>query len=115
MNELTHPRAPKILPWLAHKAGVDDRRALALWHTALRQAARTHAPDTSAYWQSAVDRLEELLANESRREDIASFGWRPWARDLACSLAVRLEILDEFALGPLRATRIWARHLDHHA
>jgi len=106
MNELTHLRAPKILPWLAHKAGVDDRRAEILWHAALRHAAYTHAPDTSAYWQAAMDRLLELIAAESRREDAASFGWRPWARGLADVWAVRMDVFDEIALTPIRTWRI---------
>lgn len=106
MNESTFAKAPKILPWLAHKAGIDDRRALSLWQAALRHAAHAHAPDTSDYWQAALDRLEELIAAESRREDAASFGWRPWARTLAEAWTVRMDMFDEIALAPIRAWRI---------
>ncbi|HZV54987.1 MAG TPA: hypothetical protein VFF82_08605 [Rhodocyclaceae bacterium] len=110
MNDLTHAKAPKILPWLAHKAGIDDRRALTLWHAALRHAAHIHTPETSDYWQAAMDRLLELIAAESRRADAASFGWRPWARNLAEAWTVRMDIYDDFALAPIRAWRILGQH-----
>jgi hypothetical protein len=106
MNETLLAKAPKILPWLAHKAGIDDRRALTLWHAALRHAAHNHAPNTSDYWHAAIDRLPELIAAESRREDAASFGWRPWARSLAESWTTRMDVLDQIALAPIRAWRI---------
>ncbi|MDR2001249.1 MAG: hypothetical protein LBP94_06945 [Zoogloeaceae bacterium] len=83
MNKPTFAKAPKILPWLAHKAGIDSHRAETLWHTALRYAALAHAPDAPEYWPAAMDRLLDLLAAESRREDLASFGWHPWAHSLA--------------------------------
>jgi hypothetical protein len=106
MIESTLAKAPMILPWLAHKAGIDDRRALTLWHAALRHAAHTCRPDTSAYWQAATDRLLELIDAESRREDAASFGWRPWARNVADVWTLRMDIYDDIALAPIRAWRI---------
>ncbi|MBI4984989.1 MAG: hypothetical protein HZC24_06515 [Rhodocyclales bacterium] len=111
MNETTLAKAPKILPWLAHKAGIDDRRALTLWHAALRHAAHAHAPETSDYWQAAMDRLLELIAAESQRADVESFGWRPWARSLADVWTVRMDIFDEIALAPIRAWRILGQNL----
>jgi hypothetical protein len=110
MNETLLAKAPKILPWLAHKAGIDDRRALTLWHAALRHAAHGHVPETSDYWQAAVSRLHELIAAESQREDAASFGWRPWARSIADVWAVRMDMFDEIGLAPVRAWRILGQH-----
>lgn len=106
MNETSLAKAPKILPWLAHKAGIDDRRALTLWHAALRHAARDHVPETSDYWQAAIHHLLDLIAVESQREDVASFGWRPWARNIADVWTTRMNVLDEIALAPIRAWRI---------
>jgi hypothetical protein len=106
MNEPTFAKAPKILPWLAHKAGIDDRRAETLWHAALRHAAHTHAANTSEYWQAAMDHLVELIAAESQRQDAASFGWRPWARSLSDVWSLRMEVFDEVAQAPIRAWRI---------
>lgn len=110
MNEPTLAKAPMILPWLAHKAGIDDRRAETLWHAALRHAAHTHVAETPDYWQAAMARLQELIAAESRREDLASFGWRPWARNLSELWTLRMDILDEIALAPVRAWRILGQH-----
>jgi hypothetical protein len=110
MKENTLAKAPKILPWLAHKAGIDDQRALTLWHAALRHAGQNHAPETSKYWQAATDKLRELIAAESRREDAASFGWRPWARSVANVWSVRMDVLDEIAQAPIRTLRILGQH-----
>lgn len=101
------PHGPKILPWLAHKAGIGEQRAEMLWQAALRHADRVagRAP-TSAYWQVAMDHLHELIAAESQREDVASFGWRPWSRSLAQAWSTRLEVLDEIALARIRTWRI---------
>jgi hypothetical protein len=110
MNETPLAKAPMILPWLAHKAGIDDRRAETLWQAALRHAAHAHAPDTSDYWQTAMDRLLELIAAESRKEDAASFGWRPWARGLADLWTARMDVLDVIGQAPIRAWRILGQH-----
>jgi hypothetical protein len=110
MNNPTPAKAPKILPWLAHKAGIDERRAEILWHAALSHAAHEHAPDTPEYWRAAMDCLLDLLAAESQREDLASFGWRPWVRCLANFWIERMSILDAMALASERAWRIVGQH-----
>jgi hypothetical protein len=111
MIESPLAKAPKILPWLAHKAGIDDRRALTLWHAALRHAALAYRSGTSEYWQAAMDQLLELIAAESQREDVASFGWRPWARSMADVWTLRMDVLDEIALAPVRTWRILGQHM----
>ena len=114
-NDHRHHPAPKILPWLAHKAGIDEVRAEILWQAALKHADQTVAagaanePVSSDYWQAALAKLHELIAAEAQREDVASFGWRPWARTVACAWAARIEAIDKLALAPVRAWRI----LDH--
>ena len=98
-----HP--PMLLPWLAHKAGISERRAEILWGAALRHAAiRCGEAETPAYWQTAMDRLLELIAAESLREDAASFGWRPWARAQARLYSAPVEAFDAMALT---STRVW--------
>lgn len=74
------PKSPKLLPWLAKKAGISERRAEALWRDACRHAAHRAEAGSSTYHKAAIDRLMELVTAESLREDAASFGWRPWAR-----------------------------------
>jgi hypothetical protein len=80
MKPVNPTHAPKLLPWLAKKAGIDMRLAEKLWQDASRYAANHATPDTSDYFKIAIDRLLELVAAESLRADAASFGWRPWAR-----------------------------------
>lgn len=60
-------KAPKMLPWLARKAGISDSRADALWAEAIVCATeRTGWVGTSEYWQVAVDRLLELIEIEKQ-------------------------------------------------
>jgi len=101
------PHGPKILPWLAHKAGIGEQRAEMLWQAALRHADRVAGQASSSdYWQVAMDHLRQLIAAESQREDVASFGWRPWSRNLAQAWSTRLEVLDQIALARIRTWRI---------
>jgi hypothetical protein len=102
----TTPRTPKILPWLAHKAGISLSRAETLWHTARCHAETlTGEADTPAYWQAAMDHLLELVAAESLREDAAAFGWRQWTRHYKRAWAVPLGILDALTLNSVRGWR----------
>lgn len=56
---------PKILPWLARKAGIGEARAEELWHDAIRYATlKTGWVGTSEYWRVAVERLIELIELE---------------------------------------------------
>lgn len=100
----TTSKTPKLLPWLAKKAGIGDRRAITLWLESERWAARRAAADSSAYYKLAVDRLLELVAAESLREDAASFGWRPWARAQARFWAVSMQVAQQ---GSALAARGW--------
>lgn len=99
-----YPKTPKLLPWLAKKAGISDARATILWHEAERWAARQASAGSSAYFKLAVDRLLELVAAESLRADAASFGWRPWARAQARLWAVSMQAAQQ---GSLLSSRLW--------
>ncbi|MGB0127998.1 MAG: hypothetical protein WBP72_10195 [Rhodocyclaceae bacterium] len=58
-------KTPKILPWLARKAGISDQRAEQLWGDALRHATRTTEwVGTPEYWTVAMDKLNELIDAE---------------------------------------------------
>ena len=70
-------KTPKILPWLARRAGVSDSRADLLWRAACLQAASiTGEQDSSRYWSTAQERLLDLLARERWRTH-PPFAW-PW-------------------------------------
>ncbi len=97
--------SPKLLPWLASKAGIPMHRAETLWQAALCHAETvTGETETPAYWQAAMDRLLELVAAESLREDAASFGWRSWTRLNKRVWQAPLNVLDALTLN---ATRGW--------
>jgi hypothetical protein len=102
----TTPRTPMILPWLAHKAGISQDRAEAVWQAALCHAkAVTGETDTPACWTAATDRLFELIAAESLREDAAAFGWRQWSRHNKRAWAAPLAVLDALTLNSVRGWR----------
>ena len=57
--------ALKMLPWLAHKAGISEERAEELWVEAVRHATdRTGTVGSSEHSKIAVDRLQELIEGE---------------------------------------------------
>lgn len=108
MNDITRFRAPMILPWLAHKAGISERRAETLWSAACRFAAnRGLEAETPDYWKTAMDRLLELIAAESLREDDASFGWRPWLRAQSRYWETPIALWDALAQPYIRSWRQW--------
>lgn len=98
--------SPKLLPWLASRAGISLRRAEILWQTALRHAeSTTGETETPACWQAAMDCLLELVAAESLREDSASFGWRNWTRLNERVWQAPLTVLDALSLNAARGWR----------
>lgn len=103
---MTHPPTPMLLSWLASKAGIPPHRAEMLWQAAQRHAAHaTGEHETAAYWSVAMDRLHELMAAESLREDAASFGWRRWTRLNNRVWQAPLEVLDALVLNSVRGWR----------
>lgn len=73
-NEMKQ-RYPKILSWLAGRAGVPDDKAEGVWADALRVASGECAvADSPEYWQAAVDHLRASLAGHSRAASLASPG-----------------------------------------
>lgn len=100
------PKTPKILPWLARKAGISDARAATLWHEAERWADRRASAGSSSYFKLAIDRLLALAAAESLRADAASFGWRPWARAQARFWALSMQAAHQASALSTRAWRL---------
>jgi len=76
-----HAKYPKMLPWMAKKAGVPVDRAEVLWGDALRHATRKAAVvESPEYWKLAVEHLIDLLAAESRELRAMPFGFGPMVR-----------------------------------
>jgi hypothetical protein len=58
-------KTPKMLPWLAHKAGLSAARAEALWAEAVLHASHVaHGLDAVEHNNLAVSRLLELIEAE---------------------------------------------------
>lgn len=98
-------KLPKMLPWLARRAGVSDERAAELWAEAIRHATlKTGWVGTPEYWRVAVDRVVELLDAESR-----ALNARGFSRLLRAQVRLWLApALIAQALG-LIAYRVWLR------
>lgn len=58
------PDFPKILPWLAHRAGLDEVEAKKLWRQAQGRAARMHNRSAEEYWQ----RCEQFFLEAAEAE-----------------------------------------------
>jgi len=60
--------APKLLPWIAHRAGLDETLALKLWRRAAGESEELHANCESAdYYSTAMSRFIDLVENESNK------------------------------------------------
>jgi hypothetical protein len=58
-------RAPKILPWLARKAGISDDLAQAIWHEAVGYAKqKTGSVENLNYSRVVMERLRTLVEQE---------------------------------------------------
>lgn len=100
-------RLPKLLPWLAAKAGIDEGRAEVLWREAVRLAAvQTGERNTAAFHAAAMRRLIELLTEEAERQDAAFFGLKAWARLQASLWGAPAAMLDAAALKAARGWRL---------
>jgi hypothetical protein len=68
MNRNTTMNAPKILPWIARKAGISDELALKLWRRAVSEAEFLTGQATgSLFWGLAVDRFLDIVEDETGR------------------------------------------------
>lgn len=57
--------APKILPWIARKAGISDELALKLWRRAVSEAEYlTGKAEGSEFWGLSVERFLSIVEDE---------------------------------------------------
>ena len=72
-------KAPKILPWIARKAGISDELALKLWRRAVSEAEYlTGKAEGSDYWGLAVERFLDIVEAETGRPN--QYGLTPAPR-----------------------------------
>lgn len=63
---MNNMKAPKILPWIARKAGISDELALKLWRRAVSEAEYLSGKtDGSEFAGLAVERLLSLVEDEA--------------------------------------------------
>jgi hypothetical protein len=61
-------KAPKILPWIARKAGLDDAAAFTLWQRASADSERQYGSrENIAYFSTVVNRFLELVEFEAAK------------------------------------------------
>lgn len=61
-------KAPKLLPWVASKAGISEALALNLWRRAAAEAEEMTASCTSSdYYRLAVERFIDLAEEEGEK------------------------------------------------
>ena len=101
-----HPKKPQLIPWLAKQAGIDEDLASVLWLEAERWAEQQATPGSSACHKLAVERMRELAAAESLREDVASFGLRPLARAQANLWTFSVRMVQQSAAVMARSWRL---------
>lgn len=59
-------KSPKILPWIARRAGISDALALKLWRRAAGEAEEIcGCCDSSDYFELAIERFIHLVEDES--------------------------------------------------
>jgi hypothetical protein len=59
-------RAPKLLPWIARKAGISDDLALKLWRRAAGESEKRYGCcDSSDYYAATLGRFIDLVEDES--------------------------------------------------
>lgn len=100
-------KVPQLVPWLAHRAGIGDDRANALWCDAEQWAAQRASRDSSDYHELAVQRMRETVLAESLREDLASLGWRPWVRAQALFWTVSMQAAQQSSAAMARSLRLF--------
>jgi hypothetical protein len=61
-------KAPKILPWIAHKDGITDQLALNLWRRAAGESEEiSGCCNSSDYYRLAVSRFIDLADDEGAK------------------------------------------------
>lgn len=93
-------RAPKLLPWVARKAGISDELALKLWRRAAGESEALYGCcDSADYYAAAMSRFLDLVEDESEtycREPAAggrtSWIWRHERRMSQLNMAAAQEI-----------------------
>ena len=100
---------PKMLPYIARKHGVSDRRAEQLWWEASTYARNaTGEFDTPKYWKAAYDRLITLVKADAFIYQTKSAAWNP---GLGRGLVLLTELLAELSANTRTLFRRQGQHV----
>ena len=104
-------RAPKILPWIAHKAGINEDLALNLWRRAAGEAEEmTGCCDSPDYYRLAVERFIDLAQDEGEKcAPIAPLSTPRIAADLGWFWRHQNRIAQLNLLAAQNAYRLWQK------
>ena len=103
-------KSPKILPWLAKKAGIPPSRAEELWIEAVRYATQeAEIVESPEHWQAAIDHWLESIAAESLQRRAAPFGLGPLVRLPARLWLQGLDAQQALVAAASNAARHWQR------
>lgn len=102
-----HAKYPKILPWVAKKAGVPLTRAEALWDNAVRYATQqASVVESSEYWKLALQHLFDSIENESCERRATPFGFGPLVR-LPARLLIQGMTAQQAIIGAAANAAFW--------
>lgn len=108
-------KAPKILPWIAHKTGISEDLALKLWRRAAGEAEEmTGCCDSSDYYRLAVERFidlsqaegNSLLVRETPSVTCVFWLWRHQSRISSLHLIAAQSVAKLLQVGVSRVLRI---------
>jgi len=108
-------KAPKILPWIAHKTGISEELALKLWRRAAGEAEEmTGCCDSSDYYRLAVERFIDLaqaegnclLVRETPSVTCVFWLWRHQSRISSLHLIAAQSVAKLLQVGVSRVLRI---------
>jgi hypothetical protein len=108
-------KAPKILPWVAHKTGISEDLALKLWRRAAGEAEEmTGRCDSSDYYRLAVERFIDLseaegnsiLVRETPSVNCVFWLWRHQSRMSSMHLLAAQNVTRLFQSGINRMLRV---------
>jgi hypothetical protein len=72
-------KAPKLLPWIARKAGISDELALKLWRRAISEAEQLTGQDTGTEYSGVlINRFLSIVESEIGRAP--TYGLKPAPR-----------------------------------
>ncbi len=108
-------KAPKLLPWIAHKNGITDQLALNLWRRAAGESEELiGCCNSSDYYRLAVSRFIELADEEGvkcAKHD--SLAFPPIIPSISWMMREQNRLWQVNVLATQKACRFWLSNLKY--